>query len=137
MTRRCGARGGASVLLLSLVAGCGAPGPALVPDPPALSLRRSHYVLPPEPPAPKPCPLTKAERRCYEADWPPVDAIGGAEGAGGAVEASSDAPPLGPPRPVIRPDPWAEARPGPWGASLGEIPRPSERRAGFLLIDER
>lgn len=68
------------VALTSLVVavsplGCGAPPPVVVPAPPLLALTRDRYVLPPEPPAPKPTWVDDDARRALEAEWPPVDAL--------------------------------------------------------------
>lgn len=65
-----------SALFAGLAAsGCGAPGPVVVPALPSLALTRERYVLPPEPPAPRPSWEDAAVRRALEAEWPPVDAL--------------------------------------------------------------
>jgi hypothetical protein len=85
------------------LAGCGSPPVTIVPPRPLLALRRDRYVLPPEPPAPRPSDLSERERRALEAEWPPVTSL--------ALEPPPppdgprvvrQVPRLGPPRPLIR-----------------------------------
>lgn len=85
------------------LAGCGAAPPTVVPSPPLLALHRDRYVLPPEPPAPRPSSLSEQEQRALEAEWPPVTSL--------ALEPPPppdgprvirQVPRLGPPRPLIR-----------------------------------
>lgn len=63
------------VFLAAALAGCAAPPVVVVPEPPLLALHRDRYVLPPEPPAPRPSALSDREQRALEAEWPPVAAL--------------------------------------------------------------
>lgn len=97
-----------AVVMLSALAplGCRAPGPVVVPAPPLLALTRDHYVLPPEPPAPRPTWDDDEARRALEAEWPPVDALSiPPPPPPDGPRLIRPQPRLGPPRPRIAPPP--------------------------------
>ncbi|MCO5172176.1 MAG: hypothetical protein M9894_38255 [Planctomycetes bacterium] len=104
MTRRL------TIALAALVAGCAAPPPAVVPEPPTLALRQARYVLPPEPAPPEPSWMDERERRLLEAEWPPVDALSlppPPPPEGPRVVRPSRTPALGRPRPAVPDRPFS------------------------------
>lgn len=98
-----------AVIVSALSLGCSAPGPVVVPAPPLLALTRARYVLPPDPPAPKPTWDDDDDdaRRALEAEWPPVDALSmpPPPPPAGPREVRPTAPQLGRPRPPLPPPP--------------------------------
>ncbi len=95
------------VAVVGSALGCSAPGPVVVPAPPLLALTRDRYVLPPDPPAPKPAWEDDDARRALEAEWPPVDALSVPPPPPpvGPREVRPTAPQLGRPRPPLPPPP--------------------------------
>lgn len=90
------------VAVVSSLVGCAAPGPVVVPSRPLLALTRDRYVLPPEPPAPRPTWIDDDERRALEAEWPPVDALSvPPPPPPDGPRVVRPAPRLGPPRPPL------------------------------------